>query len=98
MAAPAEGSTRESVVQFTPLPPDGRRGRVDWEDVAAQLRSRPREWAIVDTAATVGSAGSTSSRIRNGEIAALRPKGHWKSETRGKVVYACYWGPAEGEA
>ncbi|SOE25648.1 hypothetical protein [Streptomyces sp. OK228] len=63
-------------LHFEDPPPAARLGsRVDHAAVAAELKARPGEWAIVGTHATGGAANTAAGRIKSGHPHAYRPAG-----------------------
>lgn len=48
----------------------GRDGR--WIEIAAALRSKPGQWAVVDVAPTSNRAASLAAALRNDRYAAMR--------------------------
>jgi hypothetical protein len=77
-----------------PLPRHHRGGTVRWEAEAAELRSRPGEWARLTTMPNNSSATSFSSAINNGDRLAFRPAGTFEATTRGADVWVRYIGEA----
>jgi len=74
-------------------PPPDARFKHDWENIASQLRSHPREWALVLTSVT----GTHAMDIRAGRMKQFRPRGAFEVATRkavpGKVdVYVRFVG------
>lgn len=83
-----------ALVTWEAPPPSARRRpdtRTDHDGIAAELRSRPGEWALLPAAAT-GMAG----QIRRGDIRAYRPAGTFEAVRRdsadGIRVWARYVG------
>jgi len=57
-----------------PERPAGRRySKTKWSAIAAQLRSRPGEWAVVNTQRTVGPAANVASGLRRGAYRDMTP-------------------------
>lgn len=95
---PTKRSTKKVVWED---PPGHRRtpGSVDHSVAAAQLRSRPGQWARIAEYASSAGAGSTAARIRAGDARAWEPAGDYEAVSRtveGKhVVFARYMGGAD---
>lgn len=64
--------------------------------IAAALRDRPGEWAIVKTTLTHGAAAAAAHQIKTGRLSAYAPEGSFDAVSRtveGKhTVYAKYLG------
>ncbi|KIF67582.1 hypothetical protein HY68_01365 [Streptomyces sp. AcH 505] len=81
-------------------PPPGRNGghqpATDHRAVAATLRERPGEWALIRRAGTQGSAGSTARLIKRGALLSYAPPGSFEAVSRaidGEFrIYARYIG------
>lgn len=58
-------------------PPDGR-ARNNWTAVAAALRARPGEWALVAS----GASSSLATQIRSGRRVAFGPAGSFEAVSR----------------
>ncbi|MEU6441370.1 hypothetical protein [Streptomyces sp. NPDC047046] len=95
-------------ITFTPLPP-ANSGRVDRRtvaavEIAAQLRARPGEWALIrtktgDTKRAQSAAQSYARTIRTGRLRAY-PVGQFEARARTAEsgvthVYARYVGDAQ---
>ena len=69
-----------------PAPSRGRTGRagIKYTDEAAELRSNPGEWAILDERPLERrtSANALAFQIREGRYTAFRPRGQWDTTTR----------------
>lgn len=66
-----------------PPPAAGRPGGLDYEDLAAQLREQPGDWAAVDAdALTRRQLQQVATRINRGDIIAFQPKGAFEALTR----------------
>lgn len=77
-------------VAFGELPAPGRR-RTTHSLIAAQLRQRPGEWALIATRATPGNASSTAQAIRTARLSSYAPRGAFESAARTeKGVYGVY--------
>lgn len=74
----------------------GGKGQFDWAAVAALLRRRPKEWAIVRVMADSMRSTQTAHYIKSGKLAAFRPAGDFEARARcvdGEYrVYARYVG------
>lgn len=91
-------------ITFEPLPPrpinsPGIRDlSAALDDVAAQLRATPGEWARIDTKQTKGAATARAQQIRTGSLRAFRPHGTFEAAARTvdgeHRVYARYVGQA----
>lgn len=69
-----------STIKFeTPEPARSGKPRHDWAEIAAQLRKRPGEWAVIDEDCPK-TQGVTFSRGGN---KAFRPVGAWEFTVRG---------------
>ncbi|MEV8636429.1 hypothetical protein AB0395_32730 [Streptosporangium sp. NPDC051023] len=70
--------------------------KVDWAGVAAGLKRRRREWAIVTTCPDQALASQTAWRIRQGVIGTLAMHGEFEAAARTvggeHRVYARYMG------
>lgn len=80
-------------------PPPTNRGTAAWNQIAAELKSRPDTWALVAR----GVSPATSTSIRNGVITAFRPPGTFEARTANRSqaknrcdVYARYVGDEAG--
>lgn len=97
----------EIELEWVDEPPAGAAGKESserWNAIAAELKKRPRQWALV--AKNVNRA--TADQIRTGKIKAFQ-EGLWEATTRGGVkrgytefgrcdLYVRYLGPwTEGE-
>jgi len=77
-------------------PPTSSRDNRNWPQIAAALRLRPNEWAIVEKPATAYQAGQLAANIRRGKVGGVRPDEDFDAMSR-KVdgeyrVYARYVG------
>lgn len=67
-----------------------------WRTVAAELRARPGEWAVLLEAERFGNGGGIAGKIKAGDLAAFRPAGSFDATTRTVdglyAVYARYIG------
>ncbi len=82
-------------IQFGELPPSPRGSSPTssmYNAAAAALRQRPKEWALISTATTPATAGSTANRVRHGGLRCFRPGGTFEATTRGRDVWARYIG------
>ncbi|WP_086846954.1 hypothetical protein [Amycolatopsis kentuckyensis] len=83
---------------WAPPPPvnrGGRRPSQEWFDIAAKLRQKPGEWAIVKSAKSPSNASDIAMRIRRGGIEAFAPADTFEATSRSDggdmfVVYARY--------
>lgn len=50
--------------------------------IAAALRARPGEWAVVQRAATIGRAASAAQAIRSAKLSAYGPRGSYQAVAR----------------
>ncbi len=86
-------------ISFEGPPPPGQKHRRDWSKVAAILKARPNEWAIVSRSAQ----RNVTTAINSGVYKDFRPTEYWeavsrKNETTGEILtYVRYIGPAEEE-
>lgn len=87
-----------SVIRWEDPPPvssriPGRPTVADWWTIAAQLRDRPKEWAVVCEGTL---SESYPARIRQGIIAAFKPAGSFDAVARNAsgvyLLYARYVG------
>ena len=69
-------------VQFGELPPRRGRARVSHAIVAAQLREKPGQWALVDRRSTANLAASSAYNIRHAEVKWYEPAGSFESTSR----------------
>lgn len=82
------------MIEFVNSVPRDNHRRYNWDDITAQLKAKPGEWAIIEAEGAKGTnsaAQATSRNIRNGRIKGIEP-GEFDAVTRGSVVYACYKG------
>lgn len=84
-------------VEFGELPVTTGRDPNAWQNEAAELKARPGQWARVATKQTTSSAGTLASRIKEGQIRAFIPAGHFQAVIRGMDVWARYVGPTDEE-
>jgi len=68
-------------IKFEEPQPNPRK-RHDWESIAAQLKARPNEWAVIAEDCYSGVAGN----IKSGKYKAFRPVGRWETTSRGVDV------------
>jgi hypothetical protein len=68
----------DTTVTWTEPPGPNRRGRRPWEEIAAELRAHPGEWALV--AENVSSV--TTHAITRGTFRAFEPAGAFESVSR----------------
>ncbi|MGW5852128.1 hypothetical protein ACWFQ8_29980 [Streptomyces sp. NPDC055254] len=87
----------EHVISFEPLPQATAKGQ--WginAAIATQLRTKPGQWAHIDSKSTRASAASTAYAVRNGHLNAYAPAGTFEATSRtvnGEYrVYARYVG------
>jgi len=82
------------MVRFEDPGPGTKRARHDHRAIAAELRSRPDEWALI----LEDVSNNFANQIRNGVLAAYRPVGAYEATTRGNTpsgrasIYARYVG------
>jgi len=75
-------------VDELPPPENGRaRGRHDHDAIAAALRQKPGQWAMLPDA-----PGSLAGQIHYGSVIAYRPAGSYEAHIRQGNVYARYRG------
>lgn len=80
-------------VKFVKTPPDGGMGgpkSTMWRELAAELRKRPGEWALVRTYEQHHHATEAASRIRNGRLIAMAEGFDARAEKG--ALYACFKG------
>ncbi|MGW7435673.1 hypothetical protein [Streptomyces sp. NPDC054849] len=84
-------------ITFEPLPQATTKGQ--WginAAIADQLRTRPGQWAHIDSKGTRASAASTAYLVNNGRLGAYAPAGTFEAKSRtvdGEYrVYARYIG------
>jgi hypothetical protein len=69
-----------STIKFeTPEPARSGKPRHNWAEIAAQLRKRPGEWAVIDEDCPKTQGGNFS----RGGNKAFRPVGAWEFTVRG---------------
>lgn len=84
--------------KWVELPPVTGRGKYERQPkpehvtIADNLRSRPKEWAVVATRDTLPSARGFAQAIRTGHYIAFKPEGTFEATTRGLDVYARWTG------
>lgn len=84
-----------SEVKWLDAEPPSVKRQSSWEKISAQLKTRPGQWALVQTGA--GSTG-TASMVRSGKYSGTAPAGSfnalakWNEETKSYDIYACYLG------
>lgn len=66
-----------------------------WGLIAAELRSRPMEWARLDDIGT--NPRSYVTHIRKGRMSAFRPAGTFEAKVAGGQLWARYVGGADTE-
>ncbi|MGW1998390.1 hypothetical protein [Embleya sp. NPDC001921] len=80
-------------------PPASKRSSNPTIAIAAALKARPNEWAIVHVAAASALANNKATQIRAGRARAFTPAGAFEAKTRvvdGEYrVYARFVGSAE---
>ncbi|WP_405018149.1 hypothetical protein OHV05_15280 [Kitasatospora sp. NBC_00070] len=71
--------TPSKTVEFLgpPPPAETKHGRI-----AAALRDRPGEWAVVQRVASIGRAASAAQAIRSAKLAAYGPPGAFQAVAR----------------
>lgn len=82
------------MIEFVDSVPRDNHRRYNWDNITAQLKAKPGDWAIIEAEGAKGTnsaAQATSRNIRNGRIKGIAP-GEYDSVTRGSVVYARYIG------
>lgn len=67
-----------------------------YTDLAAQLRARKGEWALLEPRRNVQSARSLASNVRNGKLASFEPGGAFEARTMDTRVWIRYVGEPEG--
>lgn len=77
------------VIAWKP-PPGQPRRRARYHYVAAELRRRPGQWALVKASVSPAGARATVSQIRRGLVPAFLPTGHFEAVVRGLGVYVRY--------
>lgn len=93
-----------AVIRWEP-PPAARRAsseppsEFDHHGIAAELRARPGDWAVVCES---GTNPALTARINRGELSAYRPAGCFEAVCRANgsgvlVIYARYLGDPEGD-
>ena len=65
-------------IKWQAPPRSATRAVVDWAPIAAALRSRPGEWALVRQNAPHSTDGNS---IKTGRLAAFRPAGSFEART-----------------
>jgi hypothetical protein len=63
-----------------------------WLDIAAELKARPNEWALIIHYDDLGRAANLASTIRHGHNNAWRPRLTFEARSRQGDVYARYIG------
>lgn len=81
-------------------PPDHGNSSADWDGIAAALKARPGEWAVIHHS----NNNSISTRIKSGVAASFRPAGAFEARAisvrdRAKKfdIYARYVGATKEE-
>lgn len=70
-------------VTFGDLPKPGRSAARELHSlIAAQLRQRPGQWALIATRSSASTAGSTAHSIRTGKIKPYGPEGTYEAAAR----------------
>lgn len=90
------GAAPAQVIRWEEPPPPQRapapRLVSKYEGVAAQLRARPRQWAVIAQGVPTGSASGLAFRVRGGN-GAFAPKGAYEAKftgTKGGTDAAVY--------
>jgi hypothetical protein len=75
-------------------PPGSVAGKTSqkWASEAAELRDRPKEWAVVATKPTASTAAAMALNVRSGLLRAFQPAGSFEAISRGCDVWVRYVG------
>lgn len=82
-------------MSITWCPPPAITGKRKWTAEAAELRTRPGQWAVIDTKTAQHAADSMAYAINIAQLKAFQPAGDYEACARGKSVYVRYLGDGE---
>lgn len=80
-------------VQWEEPPARKCNARKDWASIAAQLRSRPGQWAVIDTDAAVSAAANFRRGVnRSFPVGDFEFRAHGTNNNRVEKIYARFVG------